>query len=128
MPNTRLAFLFMNSCHQDDHTRDPRNAMARARTITWIPRSPQLAVKVAKECHTCRREEKRLAQRQMGELPGARAGGVAPFMAVAYDFKGPYEVKGRCNCRRIANCKGRPWHKGRNRLKKRCVERDCVSL
>ena len=49
MPNTRLAFLFMNSCHQEDHTRDPHNAMACARTIPWIPRSPQLAVKVAKE-------------------------------------------------------------------------------
>ena len=62
MPNTRLAFLIMYTCHQEDHRRDPHNAMARTRTIAWIPRSRQLAVKVVKGCYTCRREETRLAQ------------------------------------------------------------------
>ena len=100
MPNARLAFLIMNSCHQEDHRRDPRNAMARAMTIAWIPRSRQLAVKVVKGCYTCRQEEKRLAQQQIGELPGARAGGIAPFEAVACDFMGPYEVTGMCSGRR----------------------------
>ena len=37
MPNTRLAFLSMNACHQRDHSRDPRDAMARARPVAWIP-------------------------------------------------------------------------------------------
>ena len=89
MPSTRLAYLIMNSCHQEDHRRDPRDAMARARTIAWIPRGRQLALKVVKGCYTCRREEKWLAQQQMGELPGARAGGIAPFEAVGCDFMGP---------------------------------------
>ena len=62
MPHTRLAFLILNSCHLKDHRRDPRDAMARAGTITWIPRSRQLAIEVVKGCYTCRKEETRLLQ------------------------------------------------------------------
>ena len=54
-----------------------------------FPESRQLAVKVVKGCYTCRREEKRLAQQQMGELPWAKAGGVDPFEAVPCDSMGP---------------------------------------
>ena len=61
MPRTRLAFLIMNSCHQEDHRRDPQDAMVRARTLAWIPQGRQLALKVVTGCYTCRRKEKRLA-------------------------------------------------------------------
>ena len=61
MPRTRLAFLIMNSCHQEDHRRDPQDAMAHARTLAWIPQGRQLALKVVTGCYTCRRKEKRLA-------------------------------------------------------------------
>ena len=36
MPSTRLAFLIMSSCHQEDHRRDPRDVMVHARTLAWI--------------------------------------------------------------------------------------------
>jgi hypothetical protein len=100
MPSTRLAYLILTSCHREDHRRDPRDMMARARSVAWIPRARQLALKVLRDCFLCRKEDKKLAEQQMGELPSFKTGGIAPFEAVACDFMGPYQVKGMCGGRR----------------------------
>ena len=66
MPSTRLAYLILTSCHRVDHRRDPKDMMARARSIAWILRARQLAISVLSDCFLCRRENKRLAEQQMG--------------------------------------------------------------
>ena len=41
---------------------------------------------------------------------------------------GPYEMKSMCWCRQSTHYEGRPWHRERKRLNKRCVERGRTSL
>ena len=104
MPETRLAQLIMISCHTEDHRRDPRDTMARARKICWIPRGRQLALKIVKNCPSCKREDKRLGEQIMADLPSFKTSGLAPFEAVGCDFMGPYMVKGMCGGRRYFKC------------------------
>ena len=100
MPSTRLAFLIMTSCHEEDHRRDPRDAMARARGFCWIPRARSLAIRVISKCYTCRKLFKETEKQQMGEIPSFKLTGTPPFLAVGCDFMGPYEVRGMCGGRR----------------------------
>ena len=100
MSETRLAELIMREAHEEDHRRDPRDAMARARRRCWIPRSRQLAQRVISSCFHCRREKRSLCEQVMGELPAFKTHRSAPFTAVGCDFMGPYIVKGMCGGRR----------------------------
>jgi hypothetical protein len=104
MPSTRLAYLVMQACHEEDHRRDPRDAMARSRRICWIPKARPLAAKVVKSCMVCRLRDKVPASQIMGELPSFKVLGMAPFLAVGLDFMGPYEVRGMCGGRRHYKC------------------------
>ena len=100
MPETRMAELIMREAHEEDHRRDPRDAMARARRRCWIPRSRQLAQRVISSCFFCRRQKRSLCEQVMGELPAFKTHKSAPFTAVGCDFMGPYIVKGMCGGRR----------------------------
>jgi hypothetical protein len=101
MPGSRLAYLIMNSAHGEDHRRDPRDAMARARRHCWIPRARRLALAVVKACQVCKKEDLKTEQQQMGDLPSFKLSGEPPFTNVGCDFMGPYEVKGMCAGRRF---------------------------
>ena len=100
MPETRMAELIMREAHEEDHRRDPRDAMARARRRCWIPRSRQLAQRVISSCFLCRRQKRSLCEQVMGELPAFKTHRSAPFTAVGCDFMGPYIVRGMCGGRR----------------------------
>jgi hypothetical protein len=100
MPSVRLAYLVMVSAHCEDHRRDPRDVMARARRRCWIPRARSLAVAILKACPSCRRDDLETADQQMGDLPSFKVVGVPPFSAVGCDFMGPYTVRGMCGGRR----------------------------
>jgi hypothetical protein len=100
MPSGRLAYLVMVSAHCEDHRRDPRDVMARARRRCWIPRARRLAVAIVKACPACRRDDLKTVDQQMGDLPSFKILGVPPFTAVGCDFMGPYSVRGMCGGRR----------------------------
>ena len=72
MPSTRLALLVMTKAHKEDHRADPRDAMARARRVFWIPRRRLLVVRVIKNCGHCRRWRKHVQEQVMGDLPSCK--------------------------------------------------------
>ena len=100
MPSTRLAQLIMTAAHEEDHRRDPKDSMARARRSCWIPRGRALAQRVISSCPACRREHKKVVQQEMGDLPKEKSLELAPFEAVGCDFMGPYMCSGMCGGRR----------------------------
>ena len=100
MLSTRLALLVMTQANEEDHCADPRDPMARARRVCWIPRSRALALRVIKNCGHCRRGRKQVPEEIMGDLPSYKQLPTAPFTAVGCDFMGPYMVKVICSGRR----------------------------
>ena len=93
MPSTRLAFLILQSCHNEDHRGDVRDCLARARRVCWIPRGRALARSIVASCLTCRRESKKTETQAMGMLPSLKAPSLAPFVACGIDLMGPYMVR-----------------------------------
>ena len=65
MPQEQLAKIVMQDAHRKDHRRTPQDVIARARRHVWIPKGTQLARKVVRECHWCRRENVKMQKQLM---------------------------------------------------------------
>ena len=94
MPQEPLAKIIMQDAHREDHRRTPQDVMARARRHVWIPKGTQLARKVVRECHWCRRENVKMQKQLMADLPEERLTAGKPFQFTALDFFGPWPKGG----------------------------------
>ena len=72
----------------------------------WIPKGTQLARKVVRECHWCRRENVKMQKQLMAALPEERLTAGKPFQFTTLDFFGPFPIKDLAKGRRTLKCWG----------------------
>jgi hypothetical protein len=106
MPEEPLARLVLIQSHSEDHRKGFRDALARSRTHCWIPRGGALARSVVKSCPLCRKENKRLEEQLMGDLPLERLSPSVPFLYCNMDMFGEFTVKDVGGARRRIKCWG----------------------
>ena len=94
MPSTRMARLIMVFCHEEDHRRTPKDALARSRNYAWIPRGRKLAETVTRSCIPCREWGAKTASQVMADLPEDMLQLSPPFTGTALDMFGPYSTRG----------------------------------
>ena len=112
MPDTRVAYLYMNLAHQSEsglsgtaveHHRSATGTLARSRSYVWVVRGKNLAKQIVNNCPKCRKEKKRLEAQQMGMLKEAQLT-VCPPWYVSLDFAGPVIVGGEVQKRITMKC------------------------
>ena len=95
MPNTRVAYLYMNLAHQSEsglsnttveHHRSAVGTLDRSRTYVWVVKGKNLAKLVVSKCPKCKRERKRLETQQMGMLREAQLTVCPAWTYVSLDF------------------------------------------
>ena len=94
MPTTTLAKLILMFCHEEDHRRNPRDTLARARNHAWIHQGMDLAKKVIKSCVVCRLQETKTARQVMANMLEDILQVSPPFTMTACDLFGPYMIRG----------------------------------
>ena len=92
---TRLAYLVLKHCHEEDHRRSPGDSLFRSvKEGYWILQGRRLADKVVKDCNFCKRARLKTVDQRMGDLPDAVFSvPVRPFTNVCMDFCGAIPVK-----------------------------------
>ena len=97
--SSSLAFLMMVESHNEAH-RGGGDTCFRSRTRAWIVKARQLADKVTRGCHHCRRTWKVFQSQQAGKLPFERTNfPCKPWTSTGIDLLGPYEVRAMNNQR-----------------------------
>ena len=71
-----------------------------------IPQGTQVARRVLRECHWCRRENVKMQKQLMASLPEERLTAGKPFQYIALDFFGPFSMKDLAKGRRTLKCWG----------------------
>ena len=104
MCSETLARVVMQDAHREDHRRDPKDVLARARKSLWIPRGGQLARKVIKDCNFCKAASRKTQSQLMAQLPEEKLKVARPFQYTAIDLFGPFEVKDVAKGRRKVKC------------------------
>ena len=90
----RLAYLYMNSAHFEDH-KGAKITLWRSRSKVWVHQGYKLAQRCERECNGCTLQKKLISDQRMGDLPQDRFDiGTPPWYRVCLDLMGPVEVKG----------------------------------
>ena len=92
IPGTRLGELVLLEAHKEDHRRDIRDCLARARRVCWIPQARQAAQRIIDKCLVCRRLEPKTGGQSMGMFPTFKMPACSPFTAFGVDLMCPYLV------------------------------------
>jgi hypothetical protein len=101
--NSRLAWLIMKYCHNEDHRSDPADALFRSRKHAWIVKGRTLAKSITVTCKWCKllatNLNKATSSQIMGTLPRFKLTVQKPFSNIAIDFLGLFTVKAMNNAR-----------------------------
>ena len=100
LPESHLSYLIMVQAHEESHS-EAKTTLARSRSQAWIVRGFGLAVRVCRECFSCKLDRKRKSDQKMGYLPLERFEvGFPPFTNVSLELAAPVKVldmvKKRC--------------------------------
>ena len=98
-PKTRMAYLIMRQCHEKNHRKGFRSAVAASRQFAWIPRAGNLAKTVVGQCMTCRTDRKIRTSQKMADVPDRMLVPTPCFTHVSCDLFGPYLCRGMGNSR-----------------------------
>ena len=98
-PKTRLAYLIMRQCHEKNHWKGFRAAVAESWHFDWIPRAGNLAKTVVSQCMKCRTDRKIKSSQKMADLPERMIVPTPCFTHVSCDLFGPYLCRGMGNSR-----------------------------
>ena len=84
----------VDNAHKEVGHMGKNSMVAHLRQRYWIIGLPGLALKVARNCITCRKYNANTMSQQMGDLPADRVTGDVPaFSSCGVDYMGPVEVK-----------------------------------
>ena len=107
MNTERLTTLVRTDAHEEDHRQDPKDVLARARSLgVWVPRGTQLARKVIRGYFRCKAQNRMTQTQIMVKLPEERLKAARPFQSTALDLFGPSKVKDVAKGRQRFKCWG----------------------
>ena len=67
--DSQVAVLMLRQAHEENHSRDPKQVLARSRKLAWIIRGRSTAAKIIKDCATCHTAKHTAQEQIMGSLP-----------------------------------------------------------
>ena len=91
---SRLAYLILTACHEEDHRKSPADALWRSRTKGyWIINGMKLSKQITRLCFWCKKQSKTTITQRMGDLPDVKfMTPCRPFSHITLDLAGPYQV------------------------------------
>ena len=102
---SRAAHLILIKAHEEDHRRDWKDTVWRARKYAWIPNSSALAKSVVKNCQKCKVASRELLNQRMGDLPEVMSRiPCRPYTHVCLDYAGPVTCASMTNRRKKLKC------------------------
>ena len=92
--SSQAAVLILRQAHLQDHNKDPKYVLARAKRVAWLLQGRGTAIKVIDDCSRCRLLAHKTQNQIMGSVPMHLPIRARAFQVTSLDFFGPFLCRG----------------------------------